>query len=343
MMKKASPGKLCPGQKAAKFVVDVDSAEDPIRGVLRKIILCVTFHLVAWRFRLHLAISRLKSSGDDMLVRQPVVSGRFYPGDRTRLHNEVCASLSQAAMRLGEMRPKGRVWGVMLPHAGYVYCGNVIADTLVGADLPRRLIILCPNHTGHGRPIGIWPSGAWLTPLGSVPVDEALATELAAGDGMEVDIASHMEEHSIEVVLPYLQEAVGDISIVPVTVGTRDAATLRQAGHTLAETLRRHPDVGLVISSDMNHYEDHETTLTKDELALAKACIGDAEGLLDVVERENISMCGAPALAMSLFAARELGREGVAITSHATSGAVSGDYDRTVGYAGLRLHEGGDA
>lgn len=274
-----------------------------------------------------------------MLIRQPVVAGRFYPGNRTQLHQEVSASLAQADMRLGERRPQGNVWGVMLPHAGYVYCGNIIADTLAGTRLPRRLVILCPNHTGHGRPIGIWPSGQWLTPLGPVPADEELAAELVENGGIEVDIASHLEEHSIEVILPYLQEAIGDISIAPVTVGTRNVDALKKAGHSLAETLRRHKDAGLVVSSDMNHYEDHETTLAKDELALAKVCIGDAEGLLDVTSRENISMCGAPALAMALFAARELGRSGVALTSHATSGAVSGDYDHTVGYAGLQFRE----
>ena len=64
-----------------------------------------------------------------------------------------------------------RPWGLMLPHAGYVYCGRVLGATLAGVELPRTLIVLCPNHTGRGQTLGVWPEGAWLTPLAPLPVD----------------------------------------------------------------------------------------------------------------------------------------------------------------------------
>lgn len=278
-----------------------------------------------------------KALGVNMLLRRPVVAGKFYPADKQRLQREVQGALNQAALRQWERPPHGKMWGVMLPHAGYVYCGNIIADALAGASLPPRLVVLGPNHTGQGRPLGLWPDGAWLTPLGEVSVDAELGAQLAATGIIEPDIYSHLGEHSIEVLLPFLQEALGAVSIAPIAVGTRNPAALRAAGLALAEVLKRHEDVGVVVSSDMNHYEDHETTLAKDELALAKACVVDADGLLDVTARENISMCGAPALAIALYAAKELGRNGVTVTSHATSGDVSADYDHTVGYAGLQL------
>lgn len=276
-----------------------------------------------------------------MLVRQPVVAGRFYPGNKKELQAEVRSYLAKGHERLkARAQQECSCWGVMLPHAGHVYCGQVIGATLAGKQVPQRLIILCPNHTGQGKMLGVWPDGLWRTPLGDVRVDASLADALVNAGGFEPDVASHLAEHSIEVILPFLQELQPELSIVPITVGVRNPAILRQAGQALAKVLRQNPDVGLVVSSDMNHYEDHETTLAKDELALAKACVGDPDGLLAVTAKENISMCGAPALALALYAGKELGHEGVAVIAHSTSGVVSGDYEQTVGYCGLQLCRG---
>lgn len=276
-----------------------------------------------------------------MLIRKPVVAGRFYPGVKEELGGSVRAYLDEGARRRQERHlPKPEIWGVMLPHAGHAFCGNIIGETLAGCDLPSRLVILCPNHTGHGQMLGLWPEGKWLTPLGEVDVDTKLASEiLATQTGFEPDVASHLGEHSIEVLLPFLQEKIQNLSIVPICVGTRNAAILKNAAHGLAKVLENNPDAGIVVSSDMNHYENHETTLDKDELALAKACVADAQGLLDVAARENISMCGAAPLALAIFAGHELGRDGVNVTAHNTSGPVSGDYEHTVGYAGLHLRK----
>lgn len=269
-----------------------------------------------------------------MLIRKPAVAGHFYSADKTRLQGEVHAYLERAQ----EGSQKNGIWGVMLPHAGHIFCGDIIGKTLAGWKLPEQLIILCPNHTGSGRPLGVWMEGAWMTPLGLVPVDEPLARELVeTGAGFEPDMASHAREHSIEVLLPFLQELNKNLRIVPVTVGVRNKAILERAGLGLAEVLRRNPGAGVIISSDMNHYESHQKTLAKDDLALAQAMAGNAGGLMEVVERESISMCGAAPLAITLYAAKALDRTGVELTAHTTSGPVSGDYGHTVGYAGLHL------
>lgn len=274
-----------------------------------------------------------------MLTRKPIVAGSFYPADPRVLKEEVQNWLTQGGQRrIGRASCTGPVWAVVLPHAGHIYSGRVIGDTLADINLPANLFILCPNHTGHGRPLGVWPGGVWQTPLGDVPVNTTLAQELLnLGGYFEQDVASHLGEHSIEVILPFLQITVPGLTIVPITVGTANPALLQSAGHALAKVLKGHPDAGVVISSDMNHYEDQVTTLAKDELALAKACLGDADGLLEVVNRERITMCGAAALALALYAAHDLGYKSIAVTSHETSGKTSGDYDRTVGYAGLHL------
>lgn len=271
--------------------------------------------------------------------RKPVVAGKFYPGQKNLLEQEVRSYLD-AGKQWAKDKESGDVWAVMLPHAGHIFCGRIIGETLAGVKLPQRLIILCPNHTGYGQALGVWPEGAWLTPLGEVAVDKELAGELlASGGGYEADIASHLGEHSIEVLLPFLQESIVDPQIVPVTVGIRNPALLKRAGSALATVLRMpgNGNVGVIISSDMNHYEAHGTTLAKDELALEQARLGNPDGLLEVTAANSISMCGAGPLALALYAARDLGYAGVEVTDHDTSGPVSGDFEHTVGYAGLHL------
>ena len=250
--------------------------------------------------------------------------------------------------------------GLVLPHAGYVYCGRIIGATLAapwgdsttGASLPQRLFVLSPNHTGQGKPLGVWAEGQWLTPLGPIPVDEELTQALIqAPGGFLPDELSHLAEHSTEVILPFLQSLpcrhTGEDgspvprTIAPVCVGTRRPDALRAAGLALADVIQdfnaRGQDVGIIVSSDLNHYQDQEQTLHKDALALTQVLSCDPEGLLAVVEREGITMCGVGPLALALFAARALGNPWAELCLYDTSAAASGDTSRVVGYASLRF------
>lgn len=271
-----------------------------------------------------------------MQVRQPIAAGRFYSSSPRELRAEVGHYLQADASRSREAAP----WGMMLPHAGYVYCGSVIGATLANAKMAKKLIILCPNHTGRGKMLGVWPDGQWLTPLGTMKVEQNLAQQIIdCGGGFESDINSHLGEHSIEVLLPFLQVADPDAEIVPICVGVKNAQVLAQAGRALAAVLKK-PDnsgVGIIVSSDMNHYENERQTLIKDAMALEKAAGADPAGLLQVTDQHNISMCGAAPLALALYTAKNLGRADVEIVAHDTSGRASGDYSHVVGYAGLRV------
>mgnify|MGYP000429391849 CR=1 FL=1 len=179
-------------------------------------------------------------------------------------------------------------------------------------ELPHTLVVLCPNHTGRGQALGVWPEGAWLTPLAPLPVDADLAAALIErGDGnggFAADMLSHLGEHAVEVVLPFLQVAAGEerpLRITPVCVGTQQPEALRAAGQALADVLAgcrsKGQEVGVIVSSDMNHYEDERRTVEKDALALERALACDPEGLLAVAARERISMCGAGPLALALL------------------------------------------
>src|SRR5574337_440318 len=106
-------------------------------------------------------------------LRHPAVAGRFYPAKPETLTRQVDEYLGQ-----GAAPADAGVLGCVVPHAGYVYSGHVAGA--VYARLPARplYVILCPNHTGRGAPLALMSSGEWLTPLGSVPIDPALAKAL---------------------------------------------------------------------------------------------------------------------------------------------------------------------
>lgn len=264
--------------------------------------------------------------------RQPVVAGQFYPAQAATLDKLVRGYL-QAAASQGERMTRL----VMAPHAGYVYSGAVAGRTLGQARLPQRVVLLGPNHTGRGAPLAIWPQGRWQVPGGGLEVDAELAGQLLREvPGATADTVAHDHEHSLEVLVPFLRALNPTLAIVPIAVAERQLDRLLAAGTALAKVLARQPDlVGLVVSSDMSHYLGQERTKAQDSLALQAILDLDPTGLHEVVRRQGISMCGALPMTLALQAALELGASQANLVAYATSGDVSGDYGRVVGYAGI--------
>ncbi len=261
-------------------------------------------------------------------VRPPAVAGRFYPGDPRALLGDVQSFLSPREIP----RP---ALGCMVPHAGYIYSGPVAGAVFAKLDLPQRLIILCPNHTGRGAPLSIMSRGSWQTPLGEMPIDEKLAEKLKRRFPLLAeDAEAHRAEHAIEVELPFLQALKPECRFVPIALGTGQLKVLADLGETIAEVAQ--PERVLIIaSSDMNHYESDSITRVKDGKALERILALDAAGLHEVVTKEDISMCGfGPAIAM-LTAAKRLGATSGELIRYATLGDVSGDRNMVVGYAGV--------
>jgi AmmeMemoRadiSam system protein B len=263
-------------------------------------------------------------------VRWPAVAGQFYPGKPQVLEREVF----QYTRAAGEKIP---ALGCIVPHAGYMYSGHVAGAVYARLQLPRRFIIMCPNHTGMGEPLAIMSEGAWITPLGEARVDRETAAILKRHCSLlSEDAAAHLREHALEVQLPFLQKLVPDFSFVPIAVGTSRYEALQVLGVAVGETLKQAGEAVLVIaSSDMNHYESDAVTRIKDKRALDRVLALDPRGLYDVVTQQNITMCGfGPAVAM-LIAAKLHGATGAELIKYATSGDISGDRDAVVGYAGV--------
>jgi AmmeMemoRadiSam system protein B len=266
------------------------------------------------------------------MIRPPAVAGQFYTDNAEELRRQVrsfCAREPDATSR--------SAIACMVPHAGYRFSGHVAGAVYARLELPRRIVLLGPRHFPRGASQAILSEGSWQTPLGNVPIDSALATDIKrACPSLVEDAVAHAQEHSLEVQLPFLQVLRGEFRFVPIVLGTVDFAALQSLGLAIAKVLARQPEPVLIVaSSDMNHYESDAITRVKDRQALDPILAMDPRGLHDTVRREGITMCGmGPAVSM-LIAAQALGAKHAQLLSYATSGDINGDRDEVVGYAGV--------
>jgi MEMO1 family protein len=267
-------------------------------------------------------------------VRQPAVSGRFYPADADQLRAEVVNFLGGATSGGGQAHR-----GVVAPHAGYVYSGPVAGKIFADTIVPRRVVVLAPNHTGRGARAAVWTRGAFALPGDKVPVDEELAARLLEADvGFVADREAHRFEHALEVELPFLRARNPDAIVTPVILGGLDSAECIALGRTLAEIVGALDEEVLVVaSSDMSHYLPDDVTREIDLHAIAPMLECDAPRLFDVVEREEISMCGILPATVMLSYARARGATRGTLVAYGTSADAFGDRDRVVGYAGIAV------
>lgn len=194
---------------------------------------------------------------------------------------------------------------------------------------PSVVVIIGPNHTGLGRPVGVWPEGEWETPLGTVPVNQRAAEIiLNSSRYAEEDFMSHIREHSIEVQIPFLQFVFGDVSIVPICLMDQSPAVAEDLANALTKLVAEFPSVLIIASTDLNHYEDQRTTLRKDSYIMEAIRNKDPRLLYEYLVKEDISMCGYGGVATLL----NMNFKNARILKHATSGDVSGDKLEVVGY-----------
>ncbi|MEW6171391.1 MAG: AmmeMemoRadiSam system protein B [Candidatus Omnitrophota bacterium] len=271
------------------------------------------------------------------LVRKPAVSGKFYSNDPLELRKQLGSFINK-----NKLENKINAIGCLVPHAGYIYSGEVAASVFSKIDLKENFIILGPNHTGYGQLLSIMTEGCWETPLGKVQVNSDLAKEFLKNSvNLKEDFLAHKYEHSLEVQLPFLQYFKDNFKIIPIVVGIQDFSIYKKLGKEIAKVLKDLnliKDTIIVASSDMTHYESDEIARSKDEVAIDAVLKLDEDLLYRKIRELDITMCGyAPAIVM-LSAVKELGAKKAELIKYETSGKTSGDYNAVVGYAGIIIN-----
>lgn len=264
------------------------------------------------------------------MIRQPAVAGQFYSASPEVLRADVARYSDSSA------RPHPAI-AMVSPHAGLMYSGHVAGAVYSRVSPPEIVILIGPNHTGLGPPVSVYPEGTWLIPGGQLAIDSALAAELIRRyPQAEADTSAHRSEHCLEVQLPFLRQARADVRIVPIVLGTTREEVCRDLGLCLAEIVQaRSARPLLIASTDMSHYEPDSVTREKDRFALEAIQRLDPEGLQATVRAHQISMCGLGPTVTVLHAVRALGATDSFLVRYATSGEISGDFNRVVGYAGF--------
>ena len=266
------------------------------------------------------------------MIRSPVVAGQFYPGSETSLLKSLDALIP-------EIQPEQRkkAIAVISPHAGYIYSGGVAGETIGQVQVPEDVVILGPNHTGHGASVALMASGSWDMPMGNVPINNELALQIAKESPLiETDDVAHRFEHSLEVQVPFLQYMQKNLTIAPIVVSHVSYETCLAVGQGIAKAIKDYAKpVLLVASTDMTHYESRQSASAKDSLALERIRELDPQGLFNTVLGKRISMCGIMPTTVTLIAALALGAKKAELIRYTDSGETSGDTSHVVGYAGF--------
>lgn len=266
------------------------------------------------------------------MVRRAVVAGQFYNGTEESLKEQVKKYIDEKAKKEG-------VVGILAPHAGFMFSGEVAGAVYSRIIFPETFVILGSNHTGAGDPCAIMTKGSWQTPLGEVEIDSDLACKILANSkSLKEDERAHSYEHSIEVQLPFLQYLGKEFKFVPICLSHLDLEICRDIGKAIAKPIKEGKEkVVIVASSDLTHYEPQEEANRKDKIALDVVIKLEPEELVSKVEELRISMCGVIPTTIMLMASKELGATKGELVKYMTSGDVIGDYRQVVGYGGALI------
>ena len=276
-------------------------------------------------------------------VRRPCVAGSFYEGTAEGLKTQIreCFLHKFGPQKIPKVNDAGsrRIVGLVCPHAGYEYSGPVAANAYYELALdgkPDTVVILGPNHRGYGSPLATVNEGFWRTPLGDVEIDGETANKIVHESRIvDVDEFAHLEEHSIEVQLPFLQFLFGsEFKFVPVCFQMQDLASAVEVGRALVEVLADKNAV-VVASSDMTHYEPQKNAVDKDAAALKAVEAMDEKRFYSIIEKQNVTACGYGPIAAVITVAKGFNAREAKLLCYKSSGDITGDYSSVVGYAAV--------
>lgn len=277
--------------------------------------------------------------------RKPSVSGVFYSSEKEPLRRELKECFLNKEFGPGRLPPadqKRKIYGIVAPHAGYLYSGGVSANgyySLSSSDIDN-IILIGPNHYGLGSSVATTMDGIWESPLGDVMINPQAATDIASrSETMQFDEFAHSRDHCLEVQIPFLLYTVGSFRIVPIILTKQDQNTAYDVGSAVANTVRDRISEGekfmLIASSDFTHYESNSEAHRKDS-ELIKAILSlDISEFYSTLKTYDVSACGYGAIAAIMIAARSLGAVKGELLRYATSGDVTGDETSVVGYSSI--------
>lgn len=271
----------------------------------------------------------IQELGVAMKIRQPAVSGHFYPSDPTELSQQIEQLLSQNTMKMPQF-PKA----IISPHAGLVYSGSLAAKLYSSIwqfrHKIKRVVLIGPAHKEKFDGIAISGADQFKTPLGTVPIDSHARDFLVEQKLVTVNDAAHLNEHCLEMQLLFLQKCVSNYKIVPIITGN----TSPERVAALLNCIWGGEETLVVISSDLSHHLSYDEATKVDQKT--KKAIEDCNPA--AIQLQNA--CGRVGIQGLLIAAKSLNLQPKTIDV-VNSGDTVGAKDRVVGYGAWSFFENG--
>lgn len=281
--------------------------------------------------------------GETLKVRRSTLAGSWYPGEKKALKDKIEGFFKKVT----DSDVKGRIWGIVAPHAGYMWSGECAAyayKILKGSNA-KRVIIIGPSHYVNFTGLACGCFDWYETPSGKVKVDRDICNKLSENKLFNGPERAEALEHSLEIHLPFLQEVLADFKIVPIVVGDISKNDYEKIAEILTPFIDEKTIV--VVSSDFTHYgfrfsylpfsKNHKENLKKLDMDACKFIFKkDFSGFMNYVERTKITICGYRPIGIMLKMLPEsaYGR----LLKYYTSGDSTGDYSNSVSYVSILFH-----
>jgi AmmeMemoRadiSam system protein B len=269
-------------------------------------------------------------------IRESVAAGSFYPADPDGLRRLIEGFLYDA----GSSDLKN-IKGIVCPHAGYIYSGQVAAYSYrqIADDKFDSIFLIGPSHTEYFNFSSIYSGDAYMTPLGLVYVDKERSKKLAGkSESIKLSLYGHKDEHSLEVQLPFLQVLFEDMKIVPIVIGQQSSQNIKELGESIGE-LFKNENILIVASTDLSHYHPYNTAVILDQKVEKLINDYDPEALMTEFINDNVEMCGGGPVISTIIASTILGADTAKILDYKNSGDVSGDKSAVVGYLSAAFYK----
>ena len=277
--------------------------------------------------------------------RKPSVSGIFYSSNKEQLVDELKGCFTNKIFGPGRLPPSDQVrkiYGMVSPHAGYLYSGSVAANGYysVSSSKFNNVILVGPNHYGLGSSVATTMNGVWESPIGDVMVNPQVAKDIASrATSMDFDEFAHSRDHCLEVQIPFLLFATEKFRIVPIILTNQDEYLALELGSAISDTVNdcisKGDEFMLIASSDFTHYESNSEAHRKDSQLIKSILSLDITAFYYTLRQYNVSACGYGAIATVMVAAKNLGATRGELIRYATSGDVTGDKSSVVGYSSI--------
>lgn len=262
-----------------------------------------------------------------MGIRRCAVAGAFYPAGALQLLQ---------MLDLFFQREKGPIisaYGVVVPHAGYVYSGKTAACaySAIPEEFEGTIIVLGPSHRGSETCISL---DNWETPVGVMSSD----LELLEAFKIPIDSRAHSNEHSIEVQMPFIQYRCPKASIAPILMGYQDERSALSLSRNILSAIKKTGhEVKIVASSDFSHYVPKEKAIRDDGYAIQALQSLNVPLFYQRIKEKNLSACGYGPIATMVHVTNELGATEGKLLKYTTSGDVTNEVSEVVGYAAIAV------